>query len=63
MIGPNQRMGRKFVISTHLNYPFYKWEVGQTLEATLLTPSNIPPPVYGGIYYLLLGPLDKLKTI
>jgi hypothetical protein len=37
-----------------------KWEVGQTFEATLLTPSNIPPLVYGGIYCLLLGTLEKL---
>jgi hypothetical protein len=33
-----------------------KWEVGQTLEATLLTPSNIPPLGYGQIY----RPLSKL---
>jgi hypothetical protein len=32
-----------------------KWEVGRTFEATLLTPSNIPPPIYGWIYHLLLG--------
>jgi len=32
-----------------------KWEVGWALEATLLTPSNIPPPRYGHIYCLLLG--------
>jgi hypothetical protein len=25
------------------------WEVGWTLEATLSTPSNIPPPGYGWI--------------
>jgi hypothetical protein len=31
-----------------------KWEVGQTLEATLLTPSNIPPLGYGWIYRLFL---------
>jgi hypothetical protein len=30
-----------------------KWEVGRTLEATLLTPSNIPPLGYGQIYHLL----------
>jgi len=30
-----------------------KWEVGRILEATLLTPSNIPPPKYGWIYHLL----------
>jgi hypothetical protein len=29
-----------------------KWEVGQILEATLLTPSNIPPLEYGWIYRL-----------
>jgi hypothetical protein len=33
-----------------------KWEVGQTLEATLLIPLNIPPLRYGWIYSLLLGP-------
>jgi hypothetical protein len=33
-----------------------KWEVGWTLEVTLLAPSNIPPPRYGHIYHLLLGP-------
>jgi hypothetical protein len=32
-----------------------KWEVGQTLEVTLLTPSKIPPSRYGQIYCLLLG--------
>ncbi len=30
-----------------------KWEVGWILEATLLTPSNIPLPKYGQIYHLL----------
>jgi hypothetical protein len=30
-----------------------KWEVGWTFEATLLTPSNIPPSRYGWIYHLL----------
>jgi hypothetical protein len=34
---------------------------GQTLEATLLTPSNIPPSGYGRIYRLLLGPLENYK--
>jgi hypothetical protein len=33
-----------------------KWEVGQILEAKLLTPSNIPPLGYGWIYHPLLGP-------
>jgi hypothetical protein len=33
-----------------------KWEVGQTFEATLLTPSNIPPSRYGWIYHLLSEP-------
>jgi hypothetical protein len=31
-----------------------KWEVGQTLETTLLTPSKIPPLGYGWIYCFLL---------
>jgi hypothetical protein len=35
--------------------------VGQTLEATLLTLSNILPPGYGQIYRLLSGPLDNHK--
>jgi hypothetical protein len=30
-----------------------EWEVGQTLKATLLTPSNIPLLGYGWIYHLL----------
>ncbi len=38
-----------------------KWEVGRTLEATLLTPSNIPPLGYGWIYNLLLGPTKNCK--
>jgi hypothetical protein len=32
-----------------------KWEVGWILEATLLTPSNIPPLGYGWIYRLFSG--------
>jgi hypothetical protein len=32
-----------------------KWEVGCTLETTLLIPSNNPPLGYGWIYHLLLG--------
>jgi hypothetical protein len=31
-----------------------KWQVGRTFEATLLTPSNIPPLGYGWIYHFLL---------
>jgi hypothetical protein len=38
-----------------------KWEVGQILETTLLTPSNIPHLRYGWIYRLLLGPLENCK--
>jgi len=30
-----------------------KWQVGQTFEARLLTPSNIPPLGYGWIYRFL----------
>jgi hypothetical protein len=35
--------------------------VGQILEATLLTPSNIPPSGYGWIYHLLLRLLENCK--
>jgi hypothetical protein len=38
-----------------------KWEVGQILEATLLTPLNIPILGYGWIYCLLLGLLENCK--
>jgi hypothetical protein len=35
--------------------------VGQTLEATLLIPSNIPPLGYGQIHHLLSGPPKNHK--
>jgi hypothetical protein len=38
-----------------------KWKVGQTLEVTLLAPSNIPPPRYVRIYHFLLGPPQNHK--
>ncbi len=38
-----------------------EWEVGRTLEATLLFPSNIPPTKYGWIYRLFLGPPKSRK--
>ncbi len=38
-----------------------KWEVGRILEATLLTPLNIPNLGYGQIYPLFLGLLKNRK--
>jgi hypothetical protein len=38
-----------------------KWEVGQTFEATLLTPSNVPPSGYGWIYRLLHKIVSNMK--
>ncbi len=35
--------------------------MGQTFEATLLTPSKIPPSRYGWIYRLLVGLLENCK--
>ncbi len=63
-VWPNSRNGKKI---HHLGIfklsilEENKWEVGRTLEATLLTPSNIPPPRYGWIYRLLSGPLGNHK--
>jgi hypothetical protein len=64
MFGPNQGMGRRFVVPTCSNYPLCnktseRWE--ETLENTLLTPSNILLLRYGRIYCLLLGPPIKRK--
>jgi hypothetical protein len=55
---PKSRYGKKircpntFKLS---NLQENKWEVGRILEVTLLTPSNIPPPIYARIYHLLSG--------
>jgi len=55
---PKSRNGKKIY---HLNMfklsilQENKWEVGWTLEATLLIPSNIPPLGYRWIYHLLSG--------
>jgi hypothetical protein len=38
-----------------------KCEVGRTLKATLLTPSNKTPLGYGWIYHLFLRPLENRK--
>ncbi len=65
MLGPNQGMGRRFVVSTHSNYPFCKKTSGrwdrQALETTLLTPLTIPFTRYGRIYYLLFKLLENCK--
>ncbi len=54
MFGQNQGMGRRFVVPFKLSVlQENKWEVGWTFEATLLTPSNIPPSRFGWIYHLL----------
>jgi hypothetical protein len=61
---PKSRNGRKIHHSGTFKLSILqenKWEVGQTFKATLLTPSNIPPPIYGEIYLLLLGPLKNHK--
>jgi hypothetical protein len=63
-VWPKSRNGRKIHCSDTFklsNLQENKWEVGQTFKATLLTPSNIPPPRYGEIYLLLLGPLENHK--
>jgi hypothetical protein len=49
MLGQNQGMGKRFVISTFSSYSLCKKTNGRwdAFEATLLTPSNIPPLKYG----------------
>jgi hypothetical protein len=64
MLGQNQGMGRRFVILAHSNYPFYRKTSGRWdkfLKPTLLTPTTIPPPKYGRIYYLLSRPPKNCK--
>jgi hypothetical protein len=43
MFGPNQGVGRRFIVVTHSNYPLCQKKVvgGMNFETTLLTPSNI----------------------
>jgi hypothetical protein len=51
---PKSRNGRKIHRSNTFKLSILqenKWEVGQTFKATLLTPSNIPPPRYGEFYH------------
>jgi hypothetical protein len=55
-VWPKSRNGRKIHLPNIFKLSILqenKWEVGQTLEATSLTPSNIPFPGYGQIYCLL----------
>jgi len=63
MLGPNQGMGRRFIVPTHSNYPLSKKRSGRwdELLKTLLTSSNIPPSRYGQIYHLLLRPPKNRK--
>ncbi len=61
---PKSRNGKK--IHCHNTFKLSimqknKWEVGWTFEATLLTPSNIPLPRYGRIYFPFLGPQKNHK--
>jgi len=38
-----------------------RWAVGWTLEATILPPTEVPPPRYGQIYIINFGPPPNTK--